>query len=106
MAQHTNKEAQFRSITANSLLDGHVVYFSDHGWVSDLNDASVAEGLSSSEALLLAANSFISDCEVVGVYLFAVTISTSGKIIPCSVRELIRCSGPSISLDLFTSEET
>ncbi len=79
--------------TANHLLDGDVVYFTEHGdWTRHLTEAVVAETPDQAETLLGAASLFPQD--VVGVYLANVQV-IDGKPEPSHFREIFRTRGPS-----------
>ena len=79
--------------TANDLLEGDVVYFTDQGdWTREHGEAAVAETEDAAEALLKAASKF--PHRVVGVYLADADL-TSGKPAPIHFREVFRTRGPS-----------
>ena len=100
MAQHQRKNAGLQVITANRLIDGVVVYWSGtsgsatSGWSEDLGAALV---LSAADAKQEQAK--VDGASVVDVYFFEINDS-KGVIIPASVRERIRATGPTVRLDL------
>lgn len=87
-------------LSANSLLEGEVVYHSGTGWSPHLADAFAAadeEGLTRLEAALdeaLATNS------VVEPDIVPVARDTLGRIVPGHYRERIRALGPTVRTDL------
>lgn len=105
MAQHSRKGAQFQALTANRLDDGIVVYLTaDNRWSESLQEADVAEGKDSGEALLARAQPSVDGNVVVEPYLFEVTQDENG-IRAASVRETIRQAGPTVRLDLGKQAE-
>lgn len=105
MAQHHNQTAQTLAATANRLLDGEVVYFTDEGsWSERFEDAIVAHNKDDGEALLKKAMPSVEALEVIGPYLFEVRKLEDGTT-PVSVRENIRMNGPTVRLDLGKQAE-
>lgn len=87
-------------LSANALLDGNVVYRSEHGWSPRLGDAVIAgdgEALARLEDVAAAA---AAGNEVVGPELVAVARDGAGLIVPSHVRERIRALGPTVRPDL------
>ena len=105
MAQHHNQTAQTLAVTANRLLDGEVVYFTDGGsWSEHFKDAAVVRSKGDGEAMLQRAMPSVEALEVIGPYLFEVREAGSGTA-PVSVRENIRMNGPTVRLDLGKQAE-
>ncbi|MBE8191078.1 MAG: DUF2849 domain-containing protein [Alphaproteobacteria bacterium] len=91
MAQHASKHAAFQALTANRLLDGEVVYFTESGtWVEDFAAALVVESAKAQD-LLTRATSGDYEAHIIEPYLFEVADG-----VPVSVREIIRAKGPTI----------
>lgn len=100
MAQHSNKLAKIQAVTANRLLDGHVVYFTAAGeWSDWVDDVVLADGKEEADALLAKAQPSVETRHIVDPYLFEID-QEDGKMVPKSVREKIRMAGPTIRLDL------
>ena len=105
MAQHHNQTAQTLAVTANRLLDGEVVYFTDVGeWSERFEDAAIAHNKADGESLLEKAMTSVDALKVVGPYLFEVR-ELSDSATPVSVRENIRMKGPTVRLDLGKQAE-
>ena len=105
MAQHAKKGARTQAVTANRLLDGEVVYLTvDDTWSETLADAAVADGKDDCATLLARAEPFVAKREILDPYLFEVDTS-SGEVIPSSVRERIRMAGPTVRPDLGKQAE-
>lgn len=95
MAQHASKHAEFQAITANRLLDGEVVYFTEQKeWVEDFASACIV-AKDQAAALLAAATAGDFEAHIIEPYLFEVA---DGK--PVSVREIIRAKGPTCATHL------
>lgn len=90
------KNVGLKSITANDLMSGAVVYFTAAGqWTEDLAQAAVAEG---DRALALLERATADEANVVGPYLMDVA---AGAAVPspagrARLRETIRRAGPTI----------
>ena len=78
--------------TANHLLEGDVVYFTDPGWSRTHADAAVALTPEEAEALLARASQ--EPHLTVGVYLADADLS-DGAPAPTHFREVFRTRGPS-----------
>ncbi len=105
MAQHSAKGSEYHFLTANHLLSGKVVYFSDEGkWVEDIKKAHLAKGQAEAEALLQRAEKTSGEHEVLDIYLFALDKKADG-FSPSSIREHIRQLGPSVRKDLGKQAE-
>ena len=78
--------------TANHLMEGDVIYFTDPGWSRDHADAAVAAEAGAAEALLARASQ--EPHLTVGVYLADVAL-TDGRPTPTHFRETFRTRGPS-----------
>jgi hypothetical protein len=83
-------------ITANSLLEGDVVFWAGGGWVEALADAERFEAASALDAALQTAKRQITT--VIDPYAIDVVIE-GGQPVPASYRERIRALGPSTHLD-------
>ena len=80
--------------TANDLLEGDVIYFTDAGdWSREIGDAALATTPEAAEALLARASAFPN--QVVGVYLVEAKIDDQGRAAPDHFREVFRTRGPS-----------
>ena len=105
MAQHSRKGAQFQALTANRLSDGIVVYLTaGDSWSESLQEAEVAEGKETADALLARSEPSVANNTVVEPYLFEVA-KEGGDIRAASVRETIRQAGPTVRLDLGKQAE-
>jgi len=85
-------------ITANRLIDGEVLYFRAGGWVSAFVEGEVYDDPAAAKAGLEAAEAFVRDNVVVGLYAFDVR-HVAGAIEPVKEREMIRAAGPSNRTD-------
>lgn len=86
-----------KSLTANRLSDGAVVYLTEAGsWSEDLQQAAVAADGAREDALTAQANQAIDRCEIVDPYLFPVA-SRDGRLETDSQRERIRAAGPTVA---------
>jgi hypothetical protein len=83
-------------LTANRLSDGVVVYWKQGAWAEALADGEVLADTAAADAALAAAQAFVADNAVVGVYLFDLRADGS----PVKEREIIRAAGPSVREDL------
>ncbi len=80
-------------LTANALLDGQVVYWSDHsGWVGFIEHASLFFDADKAGARL--ATITTTDTGVIGPYLFNAT-TAKGTARALHFREVFRATGPS-----------
>ncbi len=86
-------------ITANRLLDGEVVYWTQGQWVSDFAQGDVLEGKEAVAAAEALAQHFVANNQVVGLYSFDIRRGAQG-IEPAKEREVIRARGPSVRDDL------
>ena len=92
-------------MTANTLLDGLVVYLAANDrWSLRLDEAAVADGKEAAAALLARGLASPDDLDVVDAYLFEVDTS-DGAARPVSVREQIRMAGPTVRKDLGKQAE-
>lgn len=88
-------------LSANALLDGAVVYFTQGGaWSEHLADARVADGEADHAALAAARAAAEASGEVVEPEIVAVETDAAGRIVPSHYRERIRALGPTIRRDL------
>ena len=78
--------------TANDLLLGDVIYFTNPGWTREISHASVALTPEQAQELLHTASQF--PAQTVGVYLADVTM-VDGQPTPAHFREDFRANGPS-----------
>jgi len=83
-------------ITANSLLEGDVVFWAGGGWVEALADAERFEDASALEQGLQLAKRQITT--VIDPYAIDIVME-SGQPVPTSYRERIRALGPSTHPD-------
>ncbi|GEM_PF-286227 len=83
-------------LTANRLKDGAVIYWKQGAWVEALAEGEVLPDAAAADAALAAAQAFVADNSVVGVYLFDLRADGS----PVKEREIIRAAGPSVREDL------
>src|SRR5262249_5133826 len=83
-------------LTANRLKDGAVLYWRGGAWVEALGEGEIFADAATADAALAAAQAFVRDNSVVGVYLFDVRADGS----PVKEREIIRAHGPSVREDL------
>ena len=89
-------------ISANDLLNGHVIYLAENGWVTDPSHATVAQSLSEGAELLVRAES---DPHIaVGPYLVDVNTGEGSTPQPMAIRERMRISGPSIANGQHSNE--
>jgi len=89
-----------QAITANRLVDGHVVYLrEDDRWSPRIQEAIVADSDELAKTLLELAKRAVERRIVVDPYLFAVSVE-DGRVRPLGRREEIRAAGPSVRTDL------
>jgi hypothetical protein len=79
-------------ITANSLLEGDVVFWAGGGWVEALADAERFDDARALEAALQAAKR--QTTAVIDAYAIDIVVE-GGQPVPTSYRERIRALGPS-----------
>lgn len=97
MAQKSSKMPKLPLIlTGNDLLEGHVVYFGEHGWGPRLGDATVARTESGAERLDRVGRA--SEQRIVEPYLVHVELDGRGHPLPAHYREGIRNDGPTIEV--------
>lgn len=95
MAQKSSKMPKLPLIlTGNDLLEGHVVYFTEHGWSRNLGEATIAENESGAERLDRVGKA--SELRIVEPYLVHVELDGRGRPLPAHYREEIRTTGPTI----------
>ena len=83
-------------VTANRLRDGIVVWLQADGvWSEDLPAAAV--GTTADEVLDLLDVAQADESIAVGAYPARVTIGEDGAVVPGTLRERIRCSGPTVA---------
>lgn len=86
-------------VTANDLMQGDVVYFTDdNGWSREHGDAAVAETAEAAALLLKSAEQH--HLVVVGPYLAPTQIGDDGRPAPTHFREIFRTTGPTFREDL------
>jgi hypothetical protein len=83
-------------ITANSLLEGDVVFWAGGGWVEALADAERFDDASTLEATLQKAKRQVTT--VIDAYAIDIVME-GGQPVPASYRERIRALGPTTHLD-------
>jgi len=79
-------------ITANSLLEGDVVFWAGGGWVEALADAERFDDANSLDAALQTAKRQVTT--VIDAYAIDIVME-GGQPVPASYRERIRALGPS-----------
>jgi hypothetical protein len=83
-------------ITANSLLDGDVVFWAGGGWVDALTDAERFQDPSALDATLQTAKA--QTTTVIDPYAIDIVLE-GGQPVPASYRERIRALGPTTHPD-------
>jgi ribosomal protein S11 len=83
-------------ITANSLLEGDVVFWAGGGWVEALADAERFDDAAALEAALQVAKR--QTTTVIDAYPIDIVVE-GGQAVPASYRERIRALGPSTHPD-------
>ena len=83
-------------ITANSLLEGDVVFWAAGGWVESLAEAERFDDPSRLDASLQTAKG--QTTQVIDPYAIDIVVE-DGQAVPSSYRERIRALGPSTHLD-------
>ena len=78
-------------VTANTLADGGVVWWTGSGWSRTLSDAAVVTTEDAARALLVDADA---EPQAVGAYVAPVVIDDSQGPQPGNLRERIRVQGP------------
>lgn len=87
-------------LTANLVVSGDVVYWQEDGiWTLELKGAEVFDTKERAQAALVQADVDVEAQKILDPYLFTVSID-GGTIVPSSVREKIRATGPTVRLDL------
>ena len=81
-----------KAATANHLLEGDVIYFTQPGWSRRIEDAAVA--LTPEDADVLLSEASVHAAEAVGVVLTDIDLS-GGRPRPAHFREAFRAQGPS-----------
>jgi uncharacterized protein DUF2849 len=100
MAGKSKKPFLPQVLTANLLVGGEVVYLrADGHWSEELNAADVYISRGEADEGERVAADAVKDQKILDPYLFVVERS-GNVIIPTSVREKIRASGPTVRLDL------
>ncbi len=79
-----------KALTANDLLTGDTVFWSNGQWVEQFADAEIFEGEAADQALALAQQQMT---VVVSPYLFDVQATPEG-LAPVAYRERVRALGP------------
>lgn len=101
----TKKFKHPQVVTANKLVGGEVVYWTQAGsWSEIFGDGVVYETLeTTNEAVAKAENSAHNEA-VVSIYPFNVALESTGPT-PIEKRELIRAAGPTVRMDLGKQAE-
>ena len=87
-------------LSANTLLDGDVIYRARDSWTPHLADALVAEDAAAADALTAIKEDVERSGEVVAAELVPVARDGAGRIVPSHYRERIRALGPTVRTDL------
>lgn len=87
-------------LSANALLDGDVVYRTEHGWSPRLGEAEVARDDAALARLEAALADASAGQEVVGPELVPIVLDGAGRIVPSHYRARIRALGPTVRPDL------
>jgi len=80
-----------QALTANRLIDGLVLYWTDGGWTESYPEADQFDSKAAADAALIAAKDFVARNVVVSPYLFE---TRAGQ--PVKEREIIRAAGPTV----------
>ena len=87
-------------LSANSLLDGDVVYRAADRWSPHLADALVARDAATAAELEAALAAAERSGDPLGPALIPVALDADGRVVPNHYRERIRALGPTIRPDL------
>jgi hypothetical protein len=88
------RSMSYQIVTANRLLDGHVVYLNAaHVWSEDVKAGVCVDSDAAGAEIMEQAQESVARQEVVDPYLVDVEIGSDG-IAPLSFREKIRAEGP------------
>ncbi|MEZ5871289.1 MAG: DUF2849 domain-containing protein [Nitratireductor sp.] len=85
-----------KTITANRLDDGAVVWLSGAGWETSIAQAAVLSAPDAIDAGLQAAARAVANREVVEIAAIDVTLDQNRRPVPVRLRERIRAFGPTI----------
>jgi len=95
------KFSGLQAITANRLLTGEVVYFSNNfDWMTDLSDAALYHCAEWAADGMAMANLGLTDDPVIDPYLFDLKEDALGLRHPTKEREIIRAGGPTVAVAL------
>ncbi|RDD62935.1 DUF2849 domain-containing protein [Ferruginivarius sediminum] len=95
-----------KSVTANRLSDGTVVYLTPGGgWSEYVREADWREDKEEQQALLERGEADVARSIVLDAYLIDVAIGEDGTPWPTRNREVIRSLGPTTRLDLGKQAE-
>ena len=86
-------------MTANRLADGEVVFLATHGWVEEIDRATVATSEEQAKALDALGKQAMAVNEVVDAYLVEV-VNEESRVRPLKLREYLRTLGPSVRTGL------
>lgn len=92
-------------LTAQTLLDGDVVFWTGQAWSADFKDACLAGSLEEAEVLAAKAARLVNDPQVVDAALIPVTVVGGVGPVPTHIRERIRVLGPTTRRDLGKQAE-
>jgi hypothetical protein len=87
-------------LTANTLLDGDVVFLGPAGWVGDLRDAIMARTPDEATALEAKGAAAKAARLIIDPYLVEVALEPDGALMPLRFRERLRTLGPTVRTDL------
>ncbi|MEZ5789870.1 MAG: DUF2849 domain-containing protein [Nitratireductor sp.] len=88
-----------KTITANRLKDGVVVWLTTSGWETSISRAAVLSASDAVDAGLETAARALANREVVEVAAIDVTLDENRQPVPVRLRERIRAFGPTITAD-------
>ncbi|MSO74250.1 MAG: DUF2849 domain-containing protein [Alphaproteobacteria bacterium] len=87
-------------LTANDLLEGDVVFWTESGWSRSHRFALIARNAEEAKALDDAGVAEKAARRIVDPYRVEVTIEADGVPVPVRFRERLRTRGPTVRLDL------
>jgi hypothetical protein len=95
----TAETARLRTVTANRLREGDVVYLTACGrWSPRLAESRVSDDDTVLQAMMAQADADVAGRLIVTPYLMEV-VEVDGELQPLSAREMIRAAGPTVRAD-------